>query len=331
MKAVYFKKPGGLEVLRHGELPAPQPKKGEALVRVHACALNRLDIWLREGKRDLQMPHVPGSDVSGVIVKINGSTSFAPGEEVVINPAIPCGSCLRCKAGKDCELVRIFGAATWGGYAEFVTVPIAQIYPKPTNLSFVAAAAFPLTFLTAWHMLIGRARLQKDETVFVWGASGGLGIAGVLIAKYLGARVIAAAKSESVAKRLKEIGVDETVIYTTDVAASVRRITDGLGADVVFESVGAKTWQASLAMLRPLGRVVIAGTTSGEMASQDLSDIYYYQHTVLGARMGTREEFEKVLAQFIRFHISFYTTANFQKKSAIRQSPCVIFRVSVRH
>lgn len=145
-------------------------------------------------------------------------------------------------------------------------------------------------------MLVGRAQLQKDETVFIWGASGGLGSAAIQIAKHLGAKIIAAAKNEDDAKRIKAMGANEVVIYTKDdVMEEVKKFNDDTLVDVVFESIGAKTWGTTLAMLRPYGRVVIAGTTSGEMASQDLSDVYYYQHTILGSRMGTPEEFEQVL------------------------------------
>lgn len=214
----------------------------------------------------------------------------------MLNPSIPCGICPRCKNAESCELVKIFGVKNQGGYAEYVTVPITQLYPKPRNISFTGAAAFPLTFLTAWHMLAGRANLKKGETVFIWGASGGLGSSAIQIAKHLGAKIIAAAKSESDAQRLKEIGADDVVIYTREsVESAVKNLTKGLGVDVVFESVGQKTWNATLSMLRPFGRVVIAGTTSGDMGTQDLSDIYVRQLSVFGARMGTKEEFEKVL------------------------------------
>lgn len=299
MKAVFFEKTGGLEVLQYGELPMPKPQKGEALMRVCASGLNRLDIWLREDKenaRNIPMPHIFGSDAAGVIEEINGDGFVKIGQEAVLNPAIPCGTCQRCKNGKPCELVKIFGVKNQGSYAEYIIAPILQFYPKPKNISFVEAAAFPLTFLTAWHMLVGRANLQKGETVFVWGASGGLGSSAIQVAKYLGAKVIAAAKSEEDAKQVREIGVDEIVIYTkVDVDSAVKNLTSGFGVDVVFESVGEKTWNTTLAMLRPFGRVVIAGTTSGDMGTQDLSDIYVRQLSILGARMGTKEEFEKVL------------------------------------
>lgn len=299
MKAVFFEKPGGLEVLQYGELPTPKSQKGEALVRVRAAGLNRLDIWLREDKenaRNIPMPHIFGSDAAGIVEEINGESSLKVGQEVVLNPAIPCGTCPRCKNGEACELVKIFGVKNQGSYAEYIVAPISQFYPKPKNISFVEAAAFPLTFLTAWHMLVGRANLRKGETVFVWGASGGLGSSAIQVAKYLGAKVIAAAKSEEDAKQIREIGADEIVNYTKgDVESEVKNLTNGLGVDVVFESVGEKTWGATLAMLRPFGRVVIAGTTSGDMGTQDLSDIYVRQLSIFGARMGTKEEFEKVL------------------------------------
>src|SRR3989338_1505917 len=295
MKAVYFEKNGGLEVLKYGDIATQKPKEGEALVRVKACALNRLDIWLRT-ERVVPYPHVLGSDVSGIVEEIKGKSKLKPGQEVVVNPSIPCKTCSNCKNKKDCELVKIFGAKTWGGYAEYVIVPIEQLYQKPKGLSFVEASAFPLTFLTAWSMLVTKVKLKKGETVFVWGASGGLGIAAIQLAKYLGAKVIAAAKSEDIASRPREIGADHTVVYTKEkVEEVVKKITDNQGVDVVFESVGEKTWNTSLSILKTYGRLVIAGTTSGDMGTQDLSDIYVRQLSIFGARMGTKEEFEKVL------------------------------------
>ena len=299
MKAVFFERTGGLDVLKYGDFPTPKPQQGEALVRVKACALNRLDIRLREdvdNARNIPLPHIPGSDVAGIIEEINGESSLKIGQEVVLNPSIPCGTCPRCKKGESCELVKIFGVKNQGGYAEYINAPITQLYQKPKNISFVEAAAFPLTFLTAWHMLVGRANLRKGETVFIWGASGGLGSSAIEIAKYIGAKIIAVAKSESDAQRIKEIGADEVVIYPKgNIENEVKKMTSGLGVDVVFESVGEKTWNTTLSILRFSGRVVIAGTTSGDIGTQDLSDIYVRQLSIFGARMGTKEEFEKVL------------------------------------
>ena len=296
MKAVYLVQQGNKRVLTYGEQQKPKPKKGEALIRIKAAALNHLDIHLVKGILNIPLPHIPGSDVAGVIEEINGKSNLKVGDKVVVNPSIPCKTCPRCKKGLSCEIVIIFGYKTPGGFAEYVTAPIEQVYPKPKNLSFTEAAAFPLTFLTAYHMLIGRANLKKDETVFIWGASGGLGSAAIQIAKYLGATIIAAVSSEKDAKRIKAMGANHVVNYTKeDVIAIVNKLTKGKKVDVVFESVGVKTWNITLSILRPHGRVVIAGTTSGAVVSQDLSDIYYYQHTILGSRMGTKEEFEQIL------------------------------------
>lgn len=293
MKALFLNTSRRLEF---GDMSMPKPKKGEALIKIKACALNHLDLHLAKGILDIPLPHIPGSDVAGIVEKVNGKSKLAVGQEVVVNPAIPCGKCPRCKKGLSCEIVIIFGYKTPGGYAEYVTTPIEQVYPKPKKLSWSEAAAFPLTFLTAYHMLIGRAQLQKGETVFIWGATGGLGSAAVQIAHYLKATVIAAVRSQQDAKTVKTMGANHIVNYAKqNVEKIVSKITKNEKVDVVFESVGVKTWNTSLAILRPHGRVVIAGTTSGPVASQDLSDIYYYQHTILGSRMGTKEEFEQML------------------------------------
>lgn len=293
MKAVYLDKSHNL---KYGEVSKPKPRNGEALIRVKACALNHLDLHLVKGVLDIPLPHIPGSDVTGIIEEIKGESNLKVEQEVVVNPSIPCGKCSRCKKELSCEIVIIFGYRTPGGYAEYVTAPIEQLYLKPAGLSFIEAAAFPLTFLTAYHMLVGRANLQKGETVFIWGASGGLGSAAIQIAKYLGAKIITAARTDEDIVKIKKMRADYVVNYTKqDVRKFVDKMTKNEKVDVVFESVGVKTWNTSLAILRPHGRVVIAGTTSGAVASQDLSDVYYYQQTILGSRMGTKEEFEQVL------------------------------------
>src|SRR3990167_10903562 len=238
MKAVFIEKQGGLDVLKYGDLPKSKPKPGDALIKVKAAALNHLDLHLRNARLNIPLPHVSGSDVAGIIEEINGPGKLKVGQAVVINPAIPCSICARCKKGLSCEIVKILGYNTPGGFAEYVTAPVGQVHPKPDKLSFVEAAAFPLTFLTAWHMLVGRANLQKGETVFIWGASGGLGSAAIQIAKYLGAKVIAAAKNEDDAKKIMAMGADEVVIYTKDnVVDQVKKLNGGVLVDAVFESV----------------------------------------------------------------------------------------------
>src|SRR3989344_3318656 len=296
MKSVFFNQPGGLEVLNYGDFPTPKLKKGEALVRVRACGLNHLDIWLRKGMQKVSLPHIVGSDVSGVIAEIHGDTSLKVGDEVVINPERACGSCERCQQGKSCGMVTLLARQTNGGYAEYVSVSLEQLYRKPKHLSFVEAAAFPLTFLTAWHALRTRAALEKGETIFVWGASGSLGPAVIQISKLFGVKVIAAVRSEDVGTIVRLWGADEIIIYPQEnVMERVLELTHGKGVDVVFESVGEKTFSQSIGMLKPYGGVVVVGVTSGEKVSFKLSEFYPKQFSILGARMGTKEEFEQVL------------------------------------
>ena len=293
MKAVHIAK---INKLRYVEAPISRPKKGEALIRVKACALNHLDLHLIKGRFNLILPHIPGSDAAGIIEKINGISNLKVGQAIIINPAIPCGECSRCRNSLSCEIVNIFGYKTQGGYAEYVTAPIKQLYPKPKNISFIEAAAFPLTFLTAYHMLVNRANLQKNETVFIWGGSGGLGTIAIQIAKYIGAKIITTVSEDADVKKIKKLSALKVINYKKEnVEQSVIKLTNGKKVDVVFESVGAKTWNTSLEILRPHGRLVISGVTSGAFASQDLSNIYYYQQSILGSRMGTKSEFEQVL------------------------------------
>lgn len=296
MKAISLATQSGVDSIKYCEVPTPELRPGEALIRVKAAALNRLDVGVINGKWKVPLPHIGGSDVVGLIEELRGPSNLKVGQSVVVNPSIPCSVCDKCKEGLACETVKIFGYNTPGGFAEFVTVPIAQLYPKPENLSYVEAAAFPLTFLTAFHMLVTRALVRPGEIVFIWGASGGLGSAAVQIAHHLGAKVIAAASDERKADKIQALGADHVVIYSEgNVVEQVKNLNHDKLVDVVFESVGAGTWPTTLSLLRPGGRVVIAGTTSGDAVSLDLSDLYRNQISVIGARMGTAKEFEEVL------------------------------------
>lgn len=292
MKAVTIKSP---DKLVYQTVSTPQTKNGEMLIQVKAVGVNRLDLWMTKGETNISLPHIPGEDISGIISEIKGASDLKVGQEVIINPAIPCNTCSRCRRGLPCGDVSIFGYKTQGGFAEYVTVPIEQVYPKPSNLSFIEAASFPLTFLTAWHMLVGRAKIQKGERVFIWGASGGLGSAGVQIAKYLGAKVIAAASSHEDAKKIKKLGADYVVNYKKEnVTKKIQQLTKGENIDVVFENVGQKTWDISVSLLAPYGRLVTAGATTGVDVKLNIQNLYRNQFTFLGALMGTPEEFEQV-------------------------------------
>lgn len=280
---------GGPEVLAVEEVARPTLEEGTTVVRVAAAGVNWLDVLMRREDFGLQFPHVPGSDVVGLIDELDGG-SLSVGERVVLNPGI-------CVTEADRAHVRILGLHSPGGYGQYVGVPSSQVFKCPAHLTLEEAAAVPLTYLTAWRMLSTRAKIEAGEVVFVWGASGGLGAAAVQLAKALGAVVVAGSGSEVFVDALRSLGADEVVLYKTEnVVERVKAITAGRGADVVFETVGRETWSRSLAMLAPHGRVVISGTTSGGNATNDLTDIYYEQLTILGSRMGYPEEFSQVLA-----------------------------------
>ena len=269
MKAIAFSRHGGPEVLEPIELPMPEPKAREVRIRIKAVALNHLDLWARKGWPGLMLefPHVLGSDIAGVVDAVGAElTDVKPGLEVVVNPGLSCGVCERCLRGEDnlCRSYRIIGEHVRGGYAEYVCVPRQNLLPKPKNLSFEEAACVPLTFLTAWTMLIRRAQLVAGETVLVQAAGSGVGSAAIQIAKLHGARVIATASTAAKLARAKELGADHLIDYTTqDFLEEVKKITQRKLVDVVFEHVGGATFEKSVACLPPGGRLVTCGATSG--------------------------------------------------------------------
>jgi len=260
--------------------------------------LNWLDVLLRTEDFGLAFPHIPGSDVAGIVEETR-SPFLKPGDVVVVNPAIPCGSCDGEAANADaCKFVRILGVHRPGGYGSFVSVPDDQLYHTPAGMSAAEAAAFPLDYLTAWRMLVTKADLKPGESVLVWGATGSLGSAAVAIARSLGAVVIAAAGSRDLADGLLAVGAHHVILYKTEkVEERVKALTHGVGADCVFESIGAATFETSMSAVRPHGRIVICGTRSGNFANVNLEDLYYNQIRVYGSRMGTRSEFEEVLSR----------------------------------
>ena len=298
MKSAYISQLGGFDALTVGDLRRPETAENETLVQVKAVGLNWLDVLLRTEDFGLDFPHIPGSDVVGVVVETR-SSSFQRGDVIVINPAIPCGNCEGEAASADkCKFVKILGVHTPGGYGSYLSVPDVQLYHVPNGLSATEAAAFPLDYLTAWRMLVTKAELRSGESIFIWGASGSLGCAAVAIAKSLGAVVIAAAGSKELAYELIAIGAHHVVLYKTEnLIERVKSLTHGRGADCVFESIGAATFKLSIGALRPHGRIVICGTRSGNTAEIDLEDLYYNQIRVYGSRMGTRSEFEEVLSR----------------------------------
>ena len=294
MKAVVYTRHGGPEGIRPQEMPTPQGGPTDVLVRVRAVALNHLDLWIRRGlpRLTLTFPHIPGADVAGVVAQVGSVvTTVREDENVVDSPGLSCGVCAACVEGEDnlCVHYAILGEHRHGGYAEYVAVPEANILPKPANLSFEEAASIPLVFLTAWNMLVDQARLRFGETVLVWGAGSGVGSAGIQIAKVFSAWVIAISGAVWKLDRARALGADEVVNYREqDVGDAVRRLTDRRGVDVVFDHVGAATWQTSIRALARGGRLVTCGATSGAEATTDIRYIYGRRLSIHGSWMGTK-------------------------------------------
>ena len=292
MKAVRFHEHGGPEVLRLEEVPDPEPGSGEVLVRVRACALNHLDLWQRRGIPGVPLPHCPGSDVAGEVVR--GEThGVAEGQRVLVQPGISCGRCVACLGGEDnlCRSYGLVGYQSEGGYAELITVPVENIVPIPDQIGFVEAAAFPLTFLTAWHMLVTRAELRPGETVLILAAGSGVGQAAIQVARAQGARIIVTAGSQQKLARARELGAHEGIDhYRQDIAKEVRRFTDRRGVDVVFEHVGQATWEQSMKSLCRGGRLVTCGATAGPSVSIDIRHLFSRQISLVGSYMGSKGE-----------------------------------------
>lgn len=292
---------GGLEVLRYGEIKEPEVGPGEVRVRVQAVALNHLDLWVRKGVAapNLALPHILGSDIAGVVETVGpGAQGVVPGEEVVVNPGVSCGRCERCLSGQDnlCPDYQILGEHRWGGYAELVVVPVVNVLPKPKNLGFAEAAAVPLTFLTAWQMVVDKLQVKPGEDVLVMAAGSGVSVAAIQIAKLYGARVIAAAGSEEKLEKARALGADEVVNYSQpDWSKEVRRLTGGKGADAVVDHTGAAYWEGVIKATAWGGRISLVGASSGYQAPTPLSHVFYRQLTILGSTMASKSRLYPIL------------------------------------
>jgi len=301
VRAVYLERFGAPDVLTFGDRPAPSPKPGEALVRVRACGVNHLDLWVRAGLPGLEpeMPHILGNDIVGEITELGaGVTHLAVGQKTLVNPTLSCGHCAACANGDDnlCRSYDVIGRKRNGGYAEFVSVPAVNCLPYPENLAWEQAAAVPLVFLTAWHMLVTRARVRPGEDVLVIGAGSGVGSAAVQIARLHGARVIATAGSPAKLTKARVLGAHETIDHATeDIAARARALTGKKGVDVVFEHVGGPVFEAAVASLARDGRLVTCGDTIGGRATLDLNLLFGRHLTLLGSWMGRRSDLNEAL------------------------------------
>jgi NADPH:quinone reductase-like Zn-dependent oxidoreductase len=302
VKALALDAVGGLEHLALRELPPPELESPtDVRVRVRAAALNRLDLFVADGLPGVRyrFPHVIGSDAAGTVESVGPAvTVVRRGDRVMINPGISCGRCPACQEGEEslCATFAVVGEHRPGTAAELVVVPDRNLARVPPEMGWPQAAGFSLATLTAWRMLATRAALRPGETVLVWGIGGGVALASLGVARYLGARVIVTSGSDAKLEVARRLGADEAVNHATgDVVAEVRRFTDGRGADVVVDSIGQARWPDSLRALRRGGRLVVCGATSGPMIQLDLRRLFWHQWSLLGSTLGNRREYAAVV------------------------------------
>jgi NADPH:quinone reductase-like Zn-dependent oxidoreductase len=299
MKAVRIHQFGGPEVLTYEGIPDPQPRKDQVLVRVKACSLNHLDVWVRKGLPGVKLPHILGSDIAGEIGEIGEYVSgFTVGQRVLVAPMHYCGHCVKCVAGlqNQCREFTVLGNAVDGGNCELIAARPADVIPIPDSLDFNQAASVPLVFVTAWHMLVGLAGLRPGQTVLVLGASSGVGIAAIQIAKLFHCRIITTAGSDEKLEKARALGADHGIHhYKQKISEEVRKITNKEGVDIVIEHVGAATWDETIKSLKTGGKLVTCGATTGPNVAIDLRHLFARQLTLLGSYMGTMGELHEVL------------------------------------
>jgi NADPH:quinone reductase-like Zn-dependent oxidoreductase len=302
MKAVVINRTGPPDVLEYRDVEDPRPANGEAVVRVAATGVNRIDVWIRSGLYPVKLPHVLGVDVAGT-VETDTTGSFKPGERVLIYPSVGCGTCELCVSGEEqicSKMVRI-GQHRWGGYAEKVAFPSRALVRVPDGLELEEAAAIPVNFLTAWDALVRAARVGPNDRVLVVGAGSGIGYAAVQMAKLFGATVIATVGSEEKVEQAYRIGADHVINRRkSDVREEVMRLTGGKGVDVVFEHAGKDFWETALSVLGVKGRLVTMGATTGQNVGIDIRALYNRRQVILGAGVGTKADLLRILDLFAR-------------------------------
>ncbi len=298
MKAIRIHEFGGPEVLKFEDIPEPELRKDQVLVQVKACALNHLDLWIRKGIPGIKLPLILGSDVSGVIAKVGEYvTDLKEGQRVLLAPMSACYHCEFCLRGEHsfCRQFAVRGERIQGGDCEYVAVPRVEVIPFPDSLTYDEAASVPLVFLTAWHMLVSRARIRHGQTVLVWGAGSGVGSAAIQICKLMGCTVITTAGNEHKLDLARELGADHALNhYREKISDEVKKIVKG-GVDVVFEHTGEKTWPESLRSMRPGGTLVTCGATTGPEGKLDLRVLFTRQLTFMGSFMGTMSDLHDAL------------------------------------
>jgi len=305
MRACVLTAPGGIEKLQITFVPdAPAPQAGEVRVGMRAAALNHLDLFVADGLPGAadRFPHIVGADGAGIVESVGPEvTTVRPGDRVMLNPGISDQTCEFCRAGEQslCVNYRLLGEHLPGTFAELVTVPIhnvARIPPLVPPLSWGEAAAFSLVTLTAWRMLVTRARVKTGETVLVWGIGGGVSLAALRIAKLYGARVIATSSDDAKLASAKQLGADVTLNHRTQkISQEVRALTNRRGVDIIVENVGAASWDESLRALCRGGRLVTCGATSGPQVSLDLRRLFWHHWSILGSTMGNDSEYAEIV------------------------------------
>ncbi len=301
MKAILVPHHGGIEVLEYGDCPRPQPQPGEVLVRLKAAALNHLDLWVRRGWPGLKLdlPHIPGADGAGEIAALGeGVTGWKVGERVVINPNLSCGNCEFCLAGMEnrCDEWGLLGETTRGTYAEYISIPSRNLLEIPEGFGFHQAAAAALVFLTAWHSLIRRGQLKAGETVLIVGATGGVNLASLQIAKLSGARVIVVGSRAEKLVLAESLGADHLIdrsVYE-NWAERVYKLTNKRGADVVVDNVGT-TFPDSLRAAGRGARILTVGNTGHPRVEIDNRYIFAKHISLIGSTMGTHNDFQRVM------------------------------------
>lgn len=305
MRAALFHRTGGPDVLQVEEVPRPKPGPHEVLIAVRAAGLNHLDLWVRRGLPiETTMPHIGGSDLAGEIVEIGSEVQgWRTDDRVLANPLLSCDRCPACREGHEslCERIRVVGEHTNGGFAEYAVVPARNVHRLPDTIPFATAAAFPVSYQTAWRALMTRARLREGHDVLVLGASGGTAIAAVQIAKLVGARVFAVTNGERKVEKVRALGADAVYDRSmVDFSREVHAATGKRGVDIVIENVGEATWPGSVRALARGGRLVTYGATTGYRASIDLRLLFWKQLELIGTTMASRAEFAAVLQQFFQ-------------------------------
>lgn len=306
MKSIRIHAHGGPEVLKIDDIEAPEVRAGHALVKMKAIAMNHMDLWVRRGLPGVKipLPIILGCEGSGVIEDVGaeiegGAPCWKKGDEVLINPSTSCGVCESCLSGRDhhCRDYKIYGEHQDGLECEYKLVPVHNLFPKPKKLSFEEAAAAPLAFLTAWQMLVERAKIRPGQTALIIAAASGVGSAGVQIAKLFGARVIATAGAEEKFDAIRALGAEDVINHRTqDVAAEVKKITEKRGADVIFEHVGGSVWDKALKCLAFGGTLVTCGATAGYDVKIDLRHLFIKQQNILGSTMGPKGSLYEIIS-----------------------------------